>query len=451
MFKFAVFDTQDTLIPLILLSLWSIINAPMDNIICPHCGETVEISSILKLKIEKEVSAASEEKHNKELEAAKAAAFLESEKKLQKKFELQIKHASEETAEKEERNKELMEKLDKMMDEMRELRKEKDNMKFEMKQKLAEDEGKIREDAQKKAEEEQQLKILEKDKQLQQALKEVEEMRRKLQQGSQQAQGEVFEEQFEQALAAQYPNDKIEPVGKGIRGGDIIQEVWDSRGNFVGKILWELKNTKAWKEDFVDTLKNNQRAIKAEEAVLITVAMPPGMKMAGFRNQVWVTGREFVIPLADSLRAKLIQLFYVKASAQGKDQKVEILYNYLSGTEFKHRVEAIVEAFSNMQGEIEKEKRHFMNKWARDEKNIRQVIDNTYGMHGDLKGIIGSSLPAIAGIEDETLGEGLDDTSEIITRRSGISLTLKQRVKAVDSPHISKKVDESEDDVQTLF
>jgi hypothetical protein len=428
-----------------------IINAPMDNITCPHCGKKVEISHVLKLQIEAEVTAASEAKHKKEIEDVKATVLAESEKKLKNKFELQLKQAAEDALEKEERNRELMERLDKMMDEMRELRKEKDNMKLEMKQKLAEDEDKIRADAQKKAEEEQQLKILEKDKQLQLALKEVEEMRRKLQQGSQQAQGEVFEEQFEKALATQYPNDKIDPVGKGIRGGDVIQEVWDSRGNYVGKILWELKNTKTWSEGWIDKLKADQRTIKAEEAVIITLAMPPGMKMAGFRNQVWVTGREFVIPLADSLRAKLIQLFYVKASVQGKDQKIEILYNYLSGTEFKHRVEAIVEAFSNMQAEIEKEKRYFMNKWARDEKNIRQVIDSTYGMHGDLKGIIGSSLPAIAGIEDESLGEGLDDTSEIITRRDGISLTLKQKVKVVDNPPPTKKVDESDDEVQTLF
>jgi len=92
-------------------------------------------------------------------------------------------------------------------------------------------------------------------------------------------------------------------------------------------------------------------------------------------------------------------LYYVKNSVQGKDEKMEILYTYLSGTEFKHRVEAIVDAFSNMQTEIEKEKRYFANKWSRDEKNIRHVIDNTIGMHGDLKGIIGNSLPQIKELE----------------------------------------------------
>jgi hypothetical protein len=268
-----------------------------------------------------------------------------------------------------------------------------------MQKKIAEEQDKIRTEAQKKAEEENHMKILQKDKQLESALKELEDMKRKLEQGSQQMQGEAFELEFEELLQRQYPNDKVTPVGKGIKGGDIIQEVWDARGNYTGKILWELKNTKTWSEPWIDKLKADKRAINAEEAVIISEVMPTNMKNAGFRDGVWVTQRNFVIPLADTLRAKSIQLYYVKNSVQSKDEKMEILYSYLSGTEFKHRVEAIIEAFTRMQDEIEKEKRYFSNKWARDEKNIRQVIDNTYGMHGDLKGIIGAMLPQVRGLD----------------------------------------------------
>jgi hypothetical protein len=426
----------------------------MDNITCPHCGKS--ISDALKAQIEQEVLRSSEADRKKELDAVRKEAQAQSEKKIKEQFDMQLKHATEEASEKDARIKELLEQMSKMMGDFRELKRERDETKIEMQKKLAEEEGKIRQDAQKKAEEEQQLKISEKDKQLQTALKEVEEMRRKLQQGSQQAQGEVFEEEFEKSLAAQYPNDTIEPVGKGIRGGDIVQEVIDGRGNSVGKILWELKNTKTWSELWIEKLKSDRRTINAEEAVIITLAMPAGIKNAGFKDQVWVTNREFVIPLADALRAKMIHVFHAKRSVEGKSEKIEFLYSYLSGTHFKHRVEAIVEAFSNMQGEIEKEKRYFMNKWARDEKNIRQVIDNTYGMHGDLKGIIGSSLPAIAGIEDEELGVGLDQNSEIITRRDGISLTLKQQVKSrtngiIDQPTKEKVDDTDEGESQTLF
>jgi len=269
----------------------------------------------------------------------------------------------------------------------------------EMQKKLSVEGEKIRLDAQKKAEEEQKFKILEKEKQLQDALKKNEEMGRQLQQGSQQLQGETFELEFENILKHQYPNDKIIPVKKGSKGGDLIQEIWDGNGNYAGKILWELKNTKTWSEAWIEKLKTDKRSINADEAILISEVLPNDMKTAGFRKNVWITQKNFVIPLSDTIRAKLIQLFYIKNSVKGKDEKMEILYRYLSGSEFKNRVEAIIDAFTNMQEEIEKEKRYFSNKWARDEKNIRQVIDNTYGMHGDLKGIVGRILPQIKGLE----------------------------------------------------
>lgn len=371
----------------------------MNTVLCPHCGQKVEISEALRKHIEEQTRTEWEEKKKIEIEKAREEAFLRSQKKLQEQFDLQIKQFREDAKEKEAQNKELYQRLEKMMDESRQLKREKEEMGLAMKKKLAEEEEKIRQEAVKKAEEAQALKMLEKDKQLSDTLKELEDAKRKLTQGSQQAQGEVFELNFEELLKHQYPHDKITAVGKGIKGGDIIQEVWDSNGKFTGKIIWELKNTKTWSEGWVDKLKSDKRAINADEAVLISEAMPGDIKVAGFRNGIWVTQRDFVIPLTDSLRVKLIQQIIIKNSLKGKDIKMEALYTYLTGVEFKNRMEAIVESFTNMQNEIEKEKRYFANKWARDEKNIRQVIDSTYGMHGDLKGILAAAVPQIQGLE----------------------------------------------------
>jgi len=375
------------------------IKISMHPFTCPYCGKEIEISQALRKQIEEQTLSEWEAKKKLEIEQAKQTAISDSQKNLQEQFDRQLKQLADDAAEKELRNKELYERLEKLMEESRQLRREKDEARLEMQKKLAEEEEKIRQEALKKAEEAQHLKLLEKDKQLQDTLKELEDAKRKLTQGSQQTQGEAFELEFEELLQRTYPNDKIMPVGKGIKGGDIIQEVWDSTGNFAGKILWELKNTKTWSELWIDKLKNDKRAINAEEAVIITLAMPPGMKTAGFRKGVWVTERNFVLPLTDSLRVKLIQQVMIKNSLKGKDIKMEALYNYLTGVEFKNRVEAIIEAFTNMQSEIEKEKRYFSNKWARDEKNIRQVIDSTYGMHGDLKGILAAAVPQIQGLE----------------------------------------------------
>jgi len=100
-----------------------------------------------------------------------------------------------------------------------------------------------------------------------------------------------------------------------------------------------------------------------------------------------------------ALRFDLVHLHQVKLASVGKNEKMEILYQYLTSTEFKHRIEAIVEAFDNLQQDIEKEKRWFNIKWARQEKEIRKIVDNTHGMYGDFQAIIGRALQQIKRLE----------------------------------------------------
>lgn len=372
------------------------------QVVCIHCKKSFELSDALDNEYKETLIADLEKKHQEELQNEKKLLEEKTAERVRKELDIKLQEKELEKEHAEKQTKELQEQLLTYIKTNNEL-KEKDRAReLELQKKLEEESEKIRAKAAEEADKESKLKLLEKDKQLQDTLKELEDAKRKLTQGSQQAQGEVFELEFESLLAHQYPNDKISPVGKGVKGGDIIQEVWDRNGNFAGKILWELKNTKTWSEPWVDKLKGDKRSINADEAILISEIMPNDLKNAGYRNGIWVTERQFVIPMADMMRAKLIQLTGAKRAAQGKDTKMEILYNYLSGTEFKNRVEAIIEAFSSMQTEIEKEKRYFSNKWARDEKNIRQVIDSTYGMHGDLKGIMQGMLPQINGLELES-------------------------------------------------
>jgi len=381
--------------------------ATMNTVLCPHCKKTVEISEALKHQFDSEEKAKIEAEFQKKFEFEKNDAVKDSARKLQEQFEHQIKIANEDSVEKDLRIKKLLDQLTELTQELRKSKQERDEVKLDMQKKLAEEEDKIRLEERKKAEEEQRLKFLENEKKLQDAIKVNEELKRKLEQGSQQTQGEVFELAFEELLQKEFPHDKIKPVPKGIRGADIIQEVWDARGNYNGMILWELKNTKPpWKEDWADTLKKNKRSINADVAILITEVLPKEIKTAGYRDGIWITEKAFVVGMASAQRASLIQMYYVKESSKGKEEKIEILYAYLSGVEFKHRIEAIIEAFTRMQKDIEKEKRYFASKWASDEKNLRQVIDNTIGMHGDFKGIIGQNLQMIKGVDLPELDDG---------------------------------------------
>jgi len=369
----------------------------MNIIVCPNCGK--EISEAFKLQIEKEIVEKEQEKHKLELENLRKTTLELAAKKVEKQFELQLKQAKEEAIAKEEQNKKLLEQLTQLTIQLRESKKEKDEAKLQMQKKLMEEEDKIKLEERKKVEEENRSKVLGLQKQLLDVSKANDELRRKINQGSQQTQGEAFELEFEKILKHEFPNDQISEVAKGAKGGDIVQEVYDRNGNNCGKILWEIKNTKTWSELWVNKLKSDQRTAVADYAVLISEVLPDRIDSARFYKNIWVTKRSFVIGLACALRLNLIQISMAKRAMDGRKSKSDLLFSYLSGTEFRLRVEAIIDAFTNMQQEIEKEKRYFSNKWARDESNIRQVIDNTYGMHGDLKAIVGQSLPQIKGLE----------------------------------------------------
>lgn len=298
------------------------------------------------------------------------------------------------------------EQLDKTRAEELDLRKEKidlDNEKraFEIdkQRQLDFEREKIRTDAQKKAEKDMHLKILEKEKQLQDAMKTNMELQRKLQQGSQQTQGEVLELELEKLLKGWFSDDNIEPVPKGINGADVIQKVISSSRQQCGSIAWELKHTKAWSEQWVSKLKEDQRKINADLAVLVTEVLPKDIKNFAYRDGVWITDQDSVFGLGTALRIQIIQATTIKLASVGKNEKMEVLYGYLSGTEFRHKVEAIVEAFVGMKQDLDTERQATTRSWAKREKQIEQVVINTAGMYGDVQGLLGTAIQPIVALE----------------------------------------------------
>ncbi|MEW6616793.1 MAG: DUF2130 domain-containing protein [Thermodesulfobacteriota bacterium] len=234
--------------------------------------------------------------------------------------------------------------------------------------------------------------------------------RRKAEQGSMQTQGEVLELDLEAHLKICFPVDEIEPVPKGMRGADILQKVYSRSGQHCGAIIWETKHTKAWSDGWLSKLKDDQRDVKAEIAVIVTEALPKGINSFAQLEGVWVTNFMLASSLAEVLREGLIELSQAKLSAIGKNEKVEAIYNYLSGPEFKQKVEAIVEAFKSMKEDLDQEKRAMTRIWAKREKQIERVIMNTAGMYGDMQGIIGATLPQIKILEIGA-GDGTEETN----------------------------------------
>jgi hypothetical protein len=376
------------------------------NITCPSCGESISIDDVLTRQIENKFKKDFEEKEK----ALRTSIEKESSHKLeQDKIELEknlkakiLKDAEADKVASDEKNKLLEQQLaDKeaklkearqnevtLIKEQQKLKDEKDAFELEKTRQLAEERKQIEEEASKKATDAKQSEIDQLNKKLSDATKAKDELARKLEQGSQQTQGEVQELALEELLTAEFIYDDISPVGKGINGADVIQTVKTKSGVECGKIIWESKKTKTWTEGWIQKLKDDQRLVKADLAVIVTSTMPQGTSGITQKDGVWICDIKLALSIATLLRHSLETVAREKFMSIGKNEKVEILYAYLTGTEFKQRIEVIVETFSNMKSSLDKEKLYFTKTWAEKEKQIDRVIQNTVGIYGDLSGVV---------------------------------------------------------------
>ena len=263
--------------------------------------------------------------------------------------------------------------------------------------------GATREQARKEAEEQLKFKVMEKEHTIASMQKQIEELKRKAEQGSQQLQGEVQELELESLLSARFPRDTIEPVPKGEHGGDVLHRVVGPLGQVCGTILWECKRTKNWSDGWLGKLREDQRAAKAEIAIIISQVLPKDVEAFDLIDHVWVAHPRIAIPVAATLRQSLVELAMARQAAEGQQTKMEMVYQYLTGPRFRHRVQAIVEAFSCMQEDLDREKKAIMKQWAKREEQIDRVMQATVGMYGDLQGIAGKSLQEIEGLELKAL------------------------------------------------
>lgn len=260
-----------------------------------------------------------------------------------------------------------------------------------------------REQAKKEAEEALKLKVLEREQTIASMQKQIEELKRKAEQGSQQLQGEVQELELEALLSAKFPRDTVQPVPKGEHGGDVIETVIGPLGQHCGTILWESKRTKNWSDGWLAKLRDDQRTAKAEVAVIVSQALPKGVETFDQVEGVWVVHPKAILPMATALRHMLIEVATARQASEGQQTKMEMVYQYLTGPRFRQRVQAIVEAFSSMQEDLDKEKKAIVKQWAKREEQIERVMQATVGMYGDLQGIAGKSLKEIEGLEMRAL------------------------------------------------
>lgn len=277
------------------------------------------------------------------------------------------------------------------MEKQQSLEREKQAMDVHMKKRVYEETERVRE--------EERMKAADVQKKLDDQTRLVNEMQRKALQGSMQSQGEVQELAIEEFLRNSFVRDEVEEIGKGKRGGDCIHHVKDSFGNTCGKVLYESKRTKNFSNDWPGKLKEDMRLNQVDVAVIVTEVLPHTMTRFGQHDGVWVCTFSEFKALSYLFRESLCRIGEIRTAQENRGEKTQMLYQYLTSIEFRQKIEAIVEAFQQMQEDLTKEKSMWISQWAKREKQIFKVMENTSALYGDVRGIAGTAVKEIEALE----------------------------------------------------
>jgi len=394
----------------------------MANLItCPKCNNQFEPNEIIRDEVEKELRSKMVDWQKKKQTEFDQQLF-EEKKKVQADIEITLRKSISsdfetklrllETANRDNEEKLRLSRQKELefLQKEQQLKNKEEELELNVQKRLQEERSKLSEELRKLEEQknagkdlEHQMRIKELEKQLDDQKKLAEEMRRKADQGSTQLQGESQELLLEEVLREYYPFDLIEEVGKGIEGADCIQVVRNQTGKECGRIIYESKRTRHWSNNWIAKLKADLRSSGADLAILVTQAFPKDMKRFGEREGIWICSYDEIASVSTIMRNAIIRVSEAKRSEENKGEKMQLLYNYLTGNEFRQQVEAIVEGFMSMKQSIAKERIQMEKIWKEREKQLDKVLISTSGLYGSVKGIAGASvndIPLLEGSAD---------------------------------------------------
>jgi hypothetical protein len=169
-----------------------------------------------------------------------------------------------------------------------------------------------------------------------------------------------------------------------------------------GLILWECKNAKTYQASWLGKLKDEIASEKAQMGVIVfNPTDGGGDDFKQLADNIWLVKPRYVIMLATLLREAIVKVFAANRAAEGKDVKVELIYNYLTGGEFSNRIRYILESYDEMAKQLDTEKKQAQKRWAAQEKILQKVTNSLYGMSGDLQGIAGREIIALPALGDD--------------------------------------------------
>lgn len=406
-----------------------------NSIKCPNCGKQIDVQEIVYHQIEQKIYQENlESKKQFEIEIAQkrkeykqAFEALQAEKEsLQEKVQQATKESLKQERQKiqeslkkemlqeyqeslEVLQKELEEKSNQVKDlnlskiEIEKLKREKEEIestiKAQAQERLSQEMAAFKEKISKEMESQNELRFREKEQQLEGLKKQLQEAQRKAELGSQQLQGEVQELAIEEYLQTQFPLDDITEIKKGAYGGDCVQVVHTREIPNCGKIYYESKRTKDFQHAWIEKFKADMRKKNVDIGVIVSETMPKELERMGLLEGVWICTFEEFKALCVVLREGVIRVKIVQKSQENKQDKMSLLYQYLTSSEFKMQIEAIVEGFTQMQSDLESEKRAMQKLWKQREKQIQKVLENTIDFYGSVKGIAGNAIGNVRVLE----------------------------------------------------
>lgn len=383
-----------------------------NEIKCPKCGNAITLNEIMsgelsaKVETEKERlrqelmnwKKQREEEFQKEIRQTEETVKAKASEDLQKRLQM----LEEEAKQKAEQLSALQKKELDMLRLQNEMQQKLKDIDIEKEKYFLEKAREIEEAAIKKESFLFDLKMKEKELQLESMKKTIDDLKRKSEQGSMQVQGEAQELLLEATLREHFPVDIIEEVGKGAEGADCIQVIRSAQGRECGKIIYESKRTKGWSNGWIEKLKTDMRSRGAEVAVLVTQAFPKDMIRFGEKDGVWICNFNEVTGVAHLLRMGILRVYESQKAQENKGDKMQMLYDYLTGVEFRGQVEAIAEGFLSMKKNINRERMQMEKIWKEREKQLEKVLINTTALYGSVKGIAGASIADIPALDGDT-------------------------------------------------
>ncbi|RYZ58795.1 MAG: DUF2130 domain-containing protein, partial [Chitinophagaceae bacterium] len=406
------------------------------HIKCPNCQQTVDVEEVLSSDVEQKIKQQYEKKLQQSLSSIEAErqklvaqqGEFEEKKKRQNEifqerlqqekqkletqaiadkqklevelqqqirksiaqdYENQLRMLKQSDEEKEEKLRTAQKKELEFLKKEQELKNKEQELELELQKKIMQERRALQEQIRK--EEEQRLAVKEEEhlfkmKDLQMQLEEqkrlIEEMKKRAEQGSMQRQGEVQELLLEELLKDHFPFDIIGEVGKGVEGADCIQTVRNHLGHDCGKIIFESKRTKTFQTGWIEKLKSDMRSKGADVAILVTQTYPKDFKCFGELDGVWICSFSEVLALTTAMRHTIIRIAETKKGEENKGEKMQLLYGYLTGNEFRQQMETIVEGFLSMKTSIDKERIQMEKLWKEREKQLHKVLMSTSGLYG---------------------------------------------------------------------